>query len=149
MSQVGFQLRLQRELFDPCGEQLLALVRCLIVSSSSSSGASGVPAAGDKKAKIVYLTLCNSPSQSQQDIFHITLHELKSSGASSAVSLEELPKKKRSWNLRQVKALDGKYDAEAASKGAPNLEFSLAFSTEERSNAPNQYVFVLHDVDVL
>jgi hypothetical protein len=144
MSQVGFQLRLQRELFDPCGEQLLSLVRCLLTSSTVSSDHGG------KKSKAVYLTLCNSPtsqSTQQQGIFHISLYELKSSvgaaaasSATTASNVEELPKKKRNWNLRQVKALDGKYDAEAAANGIPNLEFSLTFASDDeyKSNAAQQ-----------
>jgi len=141
MSQVGFQLRLQRELFDPSGEQLLSLVRCTLTTSVLSDA---------KKSKCLYLALCNSPSKTQQGIFHITLHELKSAGlppsspSPSSNTVEELPKKKRSWDLRAVRGLDGKYDSSIA-KGVACLQFSLTFASgsgdqEPKAGAASQQV---------
>lgn len=133
MSQVGFQLRLQRELFDPTGEQLLSVARCSLTTSVSSD---------PKKSKCLYLALCNSPSKTQQGIFHITLHELKSaalppsSPSPSSSSVEELPKKKRSWDLRSVRELDGKYDPSVAKGGVPCLQFSLTFASGSGEQEP-------------
>ena len=83
-----------------------------------------------------------------QGIFHITLHELKSAGLPpsspypSSSTVEELPKKKRSWDLRTVRGLDGKYDSSIA-KGVPCLQFSLTFASgsgdqDPKTGAPPQ-----------
>ena len=90
--------------------------------------------------------ICMSYTQGN---FHITLHELKSAGQPQSIpatnNVEELPKKKRSWDLRAVREVDGKYDSLTA-KGAPCLQFSVTFASgssdyESKANAlPQQYV---------
>ena len=76
-----------------------------------------------------------------QGIFHITLHELKAAGlpppspSPSSSTLEELPKKKRSWDLRNVRGLDGKY-APSIAKGVPCLQFSLTFASGSGDQEP-------------
>ena len=84
----GLQLRLQRELFDPHGEQLLALVECAAVEKKS-------------KRREVYLCLLNEVQQSQ---FYISIAELRGTGGADP---NELPKKKRAWAMRELTAVDG------------------------------------------
>ena len=92
----GIQLRLQRELFDPAGEQLLSMVQCV-------SGKKG-------KRRDIYVCLLNETRGAQT--FNITLSELRSNPDRPA----ELPKKKRSWPLRDLKAIDAKHTEDEANK---------------------------------
>ena len=86
----GFQLRLQRELFDLNHEQLVSMVQCV----------------GEKKGKRrdIYICLLNEVHQSQ---FHISIAELKSSNPDRSA---ELPKKKRSWSIKELIGIDAKYN---------------------------------------
>ncbi len=94
----GIQLRLQRELLDPQGEQLLAMVQC--APAPGAAGADYKAAAANRKVsrRDVYLCLLNQVHDSQ---FHICIAELRGGGG------EELPKKKRTWSMKELTAIDG------------------------------------------
>ncbi len=113
MSTAGIQLRLQRELFDPAGEQLLAMVLCLGAAAGGGDG-KGQGRAGAKTSgarRDVYLCLLNQVQDSQ---FHISIAELRGAaaatdgggGATASAQTLELPKKKRTWSLKELTALD-------------------------------------------
>ncbi len=105
----GLQLRLQRELFDPHGEQLLALVQC--VAGGDGGAASGRKGAGTGHSRRIYLCLLMRPHS------QFGLAELRSGGGGD----DELPKKKREWPLESLAAVDAMGEDDA---------FALEFDKE-------------------
>ena len=97
MTSARLQLRLQRELFDPAGAQLLALAHC-------QSSAPSKDDAKQVKKKEVYLCLINEITANTQ--FNIHVVELRGAGAATTGAgpqtgdKEELPKKKKAWPLK-------------------------------------------------
>ena len=105
----GLQLRLQRELFTPHNEQLLALVHCLRTSNEKN-----------KPSKDIFLCLVNETDRfSLAGQLNINIVEAKSSDKRG-----DLPKRKRSWTLHELKAIDAKH--EENSELFPG-EFDLCF----------------------
>ena len=93
----GLQLRLQRELFTPHNEQLLALVHCLRVAANEKEK--------NKPTKDIFLCLVNETDRfSLAGQLNINIVEAKSSEKRG-----DLPKRKRSWTLHELKAIDAKH----------------------------------------
>ncbi len=90
------QLRLQRELFTPSNEQLLAMVHCLRQVDKN------------KATKDIFLCLVNETDRFSQAAgsgqLNINLVEVKSEKRG-----DHLPKKKRSWSLHELKSVDAKH----------------------------------------
>ena len=98
----GIQLRLQKELFAPNDEQLMAMAHCF--KSQVSSAAS--------KKKEIFLCVLNEIGHrggggAGGGGLNITISEVKAdpgpaSGGTAA------PKRKRSWTLRELTGIDGR-----------------------------------------
>ena len=102
----GIQLRLQKELFAPNDEQLMAMAHCF--KSQVSSAAS--------KKKEIFLCVLNEikgGAGGGEGGLNITISEVKADpgavGGSSAASAAA-PKRKRSWTLRELTGIDGRYE---------------------------------------
>ncbi len=135
MTAAGIQLRLQRELLDPQDEQLLALVHCH--GNADKKG----------KKKDLFVCLVNKTTQSQG--FQISIAEYKGTAAAASVEdssstsenvallhTTELPRKKRSWNLRELKSIDAKgieAHFELEFDRAPNAYTWTAVNREEKN----------------
>ncbi len=130
-SSAGMQLRLQRELFDPAGEQLLAMVQCVVPAGGEHHHhhGRGKSAASAGARREVYLCLLNQVQQSQ---FHISIAELKGGivsdepVSSRKTSASELPKRKRTWSLKELTGLDA---------GGDGVGFELEFERGAASHA--------------
>ncbi|TRY63894.1 hypothetical protein TCAL_07692 [Tigriopus californicus] len=113
----GIQLRLQREVFAPHGDQLLSMVQC----SSEKKG----------KRRDIFICLLNETQQASQ--FRISITELKAHPERPT----DLPKKKRSWSIKDLVGIDAKHQGsvdqseKGDSEGAHNhfeLEFEKPYS---------------------
>ena len=100
----GIQLRLQREVFTPHNEQLLNLVHCIKLSSEKDKG----------KSKDIYLCLVNEADRSSHgNQFNINIVEVKESDKRG-----DLPKRKRSWTIQELRSIDGKHQEESVSSAS-------------------------------
>ena len=93
----GMQLRLQRELFTPQNEQLLSMVHCLRVEKEKN-----------KPTKDIFLCIVNETDRfSLHGQLNINIVEAK--GTSGEKRNYDLPKRKRSWTLHELKSIDAKH----------------------------------------
>ena len=93
----GMQLRLQRELFTPQNEQLLSMVHCLRVEKDKN-----------KPTKDIFLCIVNETDRfSLHGQLNINIVEAK--GTSGEKRNYDLPKRKRSWTLHELKSIDAKH----------------------------------------
>jgi len=99
-SSASFQLRLQREVLEPQGEQLLALVHCKGSHASTVSMSAATTTQSTKGSRDIWLCLLNQVQQSQ---FHISIAELRASGSGGS---GELPKRKRTWSVKELGSVD-------------------------------------------
>ena len=91
------QLRLQRELFTPQNEQLLSMVHCLRVEKEKN-----------KPTKDIFLCIVNETDRfSLHGQLNINIVEAK--GTSGEKRNYDLPKRKRSWTLHELKSIDAKH----------------------------------------
>lgn len=87
-------MRLQKELFTPQDEQLLAFVHCQKVSGEKRGN----------KPKDIYLCIVNEASSQPGFQFNISLCEVKTSDRP-----QDPPRKKKTWPLRELRTVDGKW----------------------------------------
>jgi hypothetical protein len=110
----GIELKLQREVFEPQREQLLAMVHCI----------------SEKKGRIRDSVVClvnnsSSTSAAAPFRFHIVITELRFSGpAAAATTATDAPKRKHTWPISELKAIDAKFSAQ---QQQPNNDFVLEF----------------------
>eukprot|EP00095_Tigriopus_kingsejongensis_P011050 snap_masked-scaffold23_size669530-processed-gene-1.4 protein:Tk11050 transcript:snap_masked-scaffold23_size669530-processed-gene-1.4-mRNA-1 annotation:"exocyst complex component 1" len=109
----GIQLRLHREVFSPNGDQLLSMVEC----TSEKKG----------KRREIFICLLNETQQSAQ--FRISITEMKAHPDRP----QELPKKKRSWSIKDLVGIDAKHHPlgdklELQGENHFELEFEKPFS---------------------
>ena len=90
----GIQLRLQKELFAPNDEQLMAMAHCFKLSKDAKEKSVG------SKRKEIYLCVLNEGSPQHQPQFNISICEVKGSEKRN-----DLPKRKRNWALRELKSI--------------------------------------------
>jgi len=109
----GMQLRLQRELFTPQNEQLLSMVHCLRVEKEKN-----------KPTKDIFLCIVNETDRfSLHGQLNINIVEAK--GTSGEKRNYDLPKRKRSWTLHELKSIDAKH--KGGEEDVFPVEFDLCF----------------------
>jgi len=107
------QLRLQRELFTPQNEQLLSMVHCLRVEKEKN-----------KPTKDIFLCIVNETDRfSLHGQLNINIVEAK--GTSGEKRNYDLPKRKRSWTLHELKSIDAKH--KGGEEDVFPVEFDLCF----------------------
>jgi hypothetical protein len=88
-------LQLQRELFEPAGEQILSLLACSEGQQQPPSQKAKTKK-GQKDSKDGFLVLVSSSQPSIQ----ISIIELKGGVVTNEGLARELPKRKRSWPIK-------------------------------------------------
>lgn len=108
----GIQLRLQKELFTPSNEQLMCLLHCVksTVGDKKDRG---------KRKKDAFLCLVGENDRFQQ-YGGVSICELKGAEAE-----HQLPKRKRAWSLRELRAVDGKHEVGTDDTVNRDLDLSL------------------------
>ena len=119
----GIQLRLQREVFTPQNEQLLNMVHCLKMTNEKDKS----------KSKDMYLCLVNEVADRQASMsgnqFNINIVEVK-----EPEKRGDLPKRKKTWTIQELRAINGKHNEEAAATAGTNTadlfpgDFELGFN---------------------
>ena len=115
----GMQLRLQRELFTPQNEQLLSMVHCLRVPSNDKEK--------NKPSKDIFLCIVNETDRfSLHGQLNINIVEAKGTSGSEKRNYD-LPKRKRSWTLHELKLIDAKHTGTEEDVNVFPVEFDLCF----------------------
>ena len=130
----GMLIRLQKELFIG-DEHLLAMCHCFKVTKEKKSQA---------KRKEIYLCILNTQDNSvQQPVGHFNISicevvtEASNSTATDSTFTNDkrsvgLPKRKRTWALRDLRSIDGKYMmSNDTNENDENDEFLLGFHGEK------------------